>query len=57
MLKTGTYDDTFASHYVLVDPKAPEGLDEDDVPLLDPIQPLESNTWPWLLRFRGGDEA
>ena len=49
MLKTGTFDDTFASHYVLVNPDAPGPADENNVSLLDPIQPLASKTWPWRL--------
>ncbi len=49
MLKTGTWDDSFASHYVLVDSEAPGAWDEDDVPILDPVQPLNSKKWPWRL--------
>jgi hypothetical protein len=49
MLKIGTHDDTFASHYVLVDPTPPGGPDEDDVALLDPAQPLNSSEFSWSL--------
>jgi hypothetical protein len=49
MLKTGTYDDTVASHFVLVDPKNPGGPDEDNVPVLDPAQPMSSTRRPWRL--------
>jgi hypothetical protein len=48
MLKTGTYDDTFASHYLLLDPDAPGDPDEDDACVLDPAMPLEKQR-PWRL--------
>lgn len=48
MLKTGTWDDTVASHYVLVHPLDEGGPDARDVRLLDPAQPLE-NKAPWTL--------
>jgi len=47
MIKTGPYDDTFASHFILVDPQAKSG--EDDIAVLDPIQPLNSKTTVWTL--------
>lgn len=47
MIKTGTYDDTFASHFILVDPGAESG--EDDIAILDPIQPLNSKAGIWTL--------
>ena len=47
MIKSGTYDDTFASHFILVDPRAKSG--EDDIAVLDPIQPLNSKTAIWTL--------
>jgi hypothetical protein len=49
MLKIGTHDDTGASHYVLVDPAQPGSLGDEDVALLDPIQPAESQAVPWML--------
>ena len=48
MLKTGTYDDTFASHYVLLDPDQPGSPDEDDANILDPAMPLDAKR-PWRL--------
>jgi hypothetical protein len=47
MIKTGTYDDTFASHFILVDPQAKSG--ENDIAVLDPIQPLNSKAAIWTL--------
>lgn len=49
MLKIGTQDDTFASHYVLVDPNQPGSPDEKDVALLDPAQPSRPRVKPWML--------
>lgn len=49
MLKIGTHDDTFASHYVVVDPNQPGSPDEKDVALLDPVQPLRRRVKPWML--------
>lgn len=49
MLKIGTHDDSFASHYVLVDPDSPGAPDDDDVPLLDPDQPDGPRAKPWRL--------
>jgi hypothetical protein len=49
MLKTGTYDDTVASHFVVVDPLDPGPVDADDVAVLDPAQPLGSSKRPWFL--------
>jgi len=48
MLKTGTYDDTVASHYVLLHPLDDAGPDDDDPLLLDPAQPLDDHR-PWRL--------
>ena len=48
MLKLGTQDDNFASHYVLVDPDLPGSPDDDDVAILDPDQPVGRVT-PWYL--------
>lgn len=39
MLKTGTYDDSVASHYVLLNPALPSGIDDDDPEVLDPAMP------------------
>jgi hypothetical protein len=49
MLKTGTYDDTMGSHFVLVDPSDPGPANAEDVPILDPAQPLKSSKRPWFL--------
>lgn len=49
MLKTGTYDDTIASHYALLHPDDEGGPDDDNPLLLDPAQPLEMSE-PWRLR-------
>jgi hypothetical protein len=48
MLKTGTYDDTVASHYALLHPLDDAGPDVDDPLLLDPAQPLDDDG-PWRL--------
>jgi len=48
MLKTGTYDDTIASHYVLLDPEQVGGPEEDDPNILDPAKPLKTDG-PWRL--------
>lgn len=48
MLKTGTYDDTVASHYVLLHPAENGDLDADDLLILDPAKPL-AETKPWHL--------
>ncbi len=48
MLKTGTYDDTVASHYVLLNPNAAEPPDSDDAETLDPTEPLK-RTGSWRL--------
>ncbi len=49
MIKTGTYDDTAASHYVLLNPNAAESPDSDDAEILDPAEPLD-RTGRWSLR-------
>jgi len=48
MLKTGTYDDTIASHYVLLDPGSNQAPSTNDALVLDPAMPLEANG-PWRL--------
>jgi hypothetical protein len=48
MLKLGTYDDTVASHYVLLDPNAAESPDARDAAILDPAMPT-GRTGPWRL--------
>ena len=48
MIKTGTHDDTVASHYVLLHPGSTESPDNDDPEILDPAQPLGA-TGPWRL--------
>ena len=49
VLKIGTYDDTFASHFVVVDPANPGSPEDDDVPILDPAQPMNSAKRIWHL--------
>lgn len=41
MVKTGTYDDTVASHYVLVDPLVANDPNDPDIAVLDPAMPLD----------------
>jgi hypothetical protein len=41
MLKIGSYDDTFASHFILVDPEKAVP-NEDNIAVLDPIKPFRS---------------
>lgn len=48
MIKTGTYDDTVASHYLLLHPGRIESVDSADPEVLDPSEPLESSG-PWRL--------
>lgn len=42
MLKTGTYDDSIASHYVILDPAAPQILPSSNAPVIDPVMPLDA---------------
>jgi hypothetical protein len=42
MLKTGTYDDTVASHYVLLDPDSTQTPSTNDALILDPAMPLDA---------------
>ena len=48
ILKTGTYDDTVASHYALLHPDDPGTPDDPDPLLLDPAQPLDMAA-PWRM--------
>jgi hypothetical protein len=48
MLKMGTYDDTVASHYVLLHPHDEGSPDDDDPFILDPAKPLDEAR-PWRL--------
>jgi hypothetical protein len=48
MIKIGTYDDTVASHYLLLDPNDTGSPDGDDPLVLDPAEPLDQ-TGPWHL--------
>jgi hypothetical protein len=48
MLKTGTWDDTVASHYVLLDPADDGGPDGLDPLVLDPAMPLDA-AGPWRM--------
>lgn len=48
MLKTGTYDDTVASHYALLHPEDGGGPDDGNPQLLDPAMPLDK-TGVWRL--------
>jgi len=46
MLKTGTYDDTVASHYLLLHPNDAGTPDDSDPEVLDPAKPLDqSGAW------------
>ncbi|MFM8761744.1 MAG: hypothetical protein ACKOFC_00515 [Solirubrobacterales bacterium] len=46
MVKTGTYDDTMASHYVLLDPNSTQPAGERDAEVLDPAMPAgRSGRW------------
>jgi hypothetical protein len=40
LLKTGTYDDTVASHYLLLHPNDDSGADDPNPRVLDPAQPF-----------------
>ena len=48
LLKTGTYDDTVASHYVLLHPHDAGPLDDPDPEVLDPARPRGGDA-PWRL--------
>ena len=48
MIKTGTYDDSVASHFVLLNPNAEQSPDDPNAALLDPAMP-KSGHMPWLL--------
>ncbi len=48
MLKVGTYDDTVASHYVLLHPNAEESIESADAEILDPAMPA-AHEGPWRL--------
>jgi len=48
MLKIGTWDDTVASHYVLLDPNSTDGPDVRDAEILDPAMPA-GRIGPWRL--------
>ncbi len=46
MLKTGTYDDTVASHYLLLSPNSSQSPESDDADVLDPAEPpRHSGQW------------
>lgn len=48
MLKTGTHDDSFASHYVILDPNTSAAPKASNVLILDPIMPAKvksPDTW------------
>jgi len=49
MIKTGTYDDTVGSHFLLVDQADPGLPDDDDFVVQDPAKPLPSAKVRWLL--------
>jgi hypothetical protein len=49
MVKIGVHDDTFASHYLIVDPDTPGNLDDNDFNVLDPAQPYDSKATCWTL--------
>jgi len=49
MVKIGVHDDSFASHYLLVDPDEPGGVCYNDFKVLDPAQPYDSKITSWTL--------
>jgi len=53
MLKLGTYDDTVASHYVLVQPDEIDGPDDPNPLILDPAMPHQA-TMPWRITDSSG---
>ena len=51
MLKTGTHDDSFASHYVILDPETSATPKTSNLSILDPIMPFKVNSSiTWTLR-------
>lgn len=48
MVKMGTYDDTVASHYIILHPERIESPENRDPEILDPAKPLDANG-PWFL--------
>ncbi len=48
MIKMGTYDDTVASHYVLLHPNEDPAPDDGDPLILDPAKPLDEDG-PWRM--------
>ena len=48
MIKTGTYDDTAASHYMLLHPNSEQSPDEADALVLDPAEP-RSHKGNWTM--------
>jgi hypothetical protein len=54
MIKTGTYNDTIASHYVLVDPNSSGNPDDRDFPVLDPAMPIDTDYETWMLSDSSG---
>lgn len=64
MLKTGTWDDTVASHYVLIDPTSPSNPEQANPPILDPAMPegrggawTLSDSAKWIRQDREIDQA
>jgi hypothetical protein len=49
MVKIGTHDDSFASHYFLVDPNEPGDVCDNDFKVFDPAQPYDSKATCWTL--------
>lgn len=48
LLKTGTYDDTVASHFALLHPNDAGGVDDPNPLILDPAMPAD-HSGPWRL--------
>lgn len=49
MLKTGTWDDTVASHYVLIDPTTSSNAEDNNPLILDPAMPADHDG-PWTIQ-------
>lgn len=50
ILKIGTYDDTVASHYLLLDPADSGSVNDDNPLVLDPAKPFDETKPDWRLR-------
>ena len=50
MLRIGTHDESYASHYLLIDPNDKGLPDSDDVLVLDPDMPIEERGKAWTFQ-------